>query len=187
MYLICKDFSMLTGQTGLPPNQPTSLKEKNVHNFGIFHPIWLKLGMQSLNGRTQHMYLICKDFSMLNGQTGLPPNQPTSLKVKNVHNFGIFQPNWLKFSMESLKGRTHHMYVIYIHLSMLTGQTSLPPNQTTSQNVKNLTNFDIFQQNWLKLGKEFLNGGTQHIDTINFVKPAYHPSSLPPIQLTSLE
>ena len=45
MYLICTDFSMLTGQTGLPPNQPTSLKVKNVHNFVIFQPIWLKLGM----------------------------------------------------------------------------------------------------------------------------------------------
>ena len=93
MYLICKDYSMLISQTGLLPNQPTSLKVKNVHNFGIFPLIWLKLGMQSLNGRTQCMYLICKDFSM---QTGLPPNQPTSLKVQNVHNFGIFQPIWLK-------------------------------------------------------------------------------------------
>ena len=78
MYSICKDFSMLTGQTGLPPNQPTSLKVKNVHNFGIFQPIWLKLGMQSLNGRTQHMLVILKNFSMLNGQTGLPPNQTTT-------------------------------------------------------------------------------------------------------------
>ena len=30
------------------------------------------------NGRTQDMYVIQKDFSMLNGQTGLPPNQPTT-------------------------------------------------------------------------------------------------------------
>ena len=37
MYLICKDFSVLTGQTGLPPNKPTSLEVKNVHNFGIFN------------------------------------------------------------------------------------------------------------------------------------------------------
>ena len=64
---------------------------KNVHNLGIFQPIWLKFGMESLKGMTQHVYLIRKDFSMLTGQTGLPPNQPTSLKVKNVHNFGIFQ------------------------------------------------------------------------------------------------
>ena len=99
MFLNWKDFSMLTGQTGLPPNQPTSLKEKNVHNLGVFQPILLKLGMQSLNGRTQHMYLICNNFSMLTGQTSLPPNQPTSLKVKNMHNFGIFQPIWLKFGM----------------------------------------------------------------------------------------
>ena len=99
MYLICKDFSMLISQIGLSPNQPTSLKVKNLHNFGIFQPIWLKLGMLSLNGRTQHMYLNCKDLSMLTGQTGLPPNQPTALKVKNVHNFGIFQPIWLKLGM----------------------------------------------------------------------------------------
>ena len=58
MYLNCKDFSMLTGQTGLPPNQPTSLKVKNMHNFVIFQLIWLKLGMESLNGRTQHMHII---------------------------------------------------------------------------------------------------------------------------------
>ena len=102
MYLICKDFSMLTGQTSLPPNQPTGLKVKNVHNFGIFQPIWLKLGMQCLNGRTQHMYLICKEFSILTGQTDLPSNWPTSQKMKNVHNFGIFQPIWLKLGMKSL-------------------------------------------------------------------------------------
>ena len=65
MYSICKDFSMLTGQTGLPPNQPTDLKMKNMHNFGIFQPIWLKLGMQSLNGRTPYMYVISRDFSIL--------------------------------------------------------------------------------------------------------------------------
>ena len=58
MYLICTDFSMLTGQTSLPPNQPTSLKVKNVHNFVIFQPIWLKLGMESLNERPQHMHTI---------------------------------------------------------------------------------------------------------------------------------
>ena len=162
MYLICKDFSMLTGQTSLPPNQPTSLKVKNVHNFCIFQPIWLKLGMQSLNGRTQHMYLICKDFSLLNGQTGLPPNQPTSLKVKNVHNSGIFQLIWLKLGMQSLNGRTQHMYLICTDFSMLTGQTGLPPNQPTSLKVKNVHNFGIFQPIWLKLGMQPLNGRTQH-------------------------
>ena len=48
---------MLTGQTGLPPNQPTDLKVKNVHNFDIFQPIWSKFGMESLNGRIRHMYV----------------------------------------------------------------------------------------------------------------------------------
>ena len=77
------------------------------------------------------MYVIYLCLSMLTGQTNLPPNQLTGLKVKNVHNFGIFQPIWLKFGIESLNGRTQHMYVIYMHLSMLTGQTDLPPNQPT--------------------------------------------------------
>ena len=54
------------------------------------------------------------------------------------------------------------MYVIYMHSSMLTGLTSLPPNQPTSPKVKNLPNFDIFEPIWLKLGIESLNGGTQH-------------------------
>ena len=52
MYVIYMHLSMLTDQTGLPPNQPTSLKVKNVHNFGIFRPICLKFGMESLNGGT---------------------------------------------------------------------------------------------------------------------------------------
>jgi len=99
--------------------------------------------------------------------------------VKNVHNFGIFQPIWLKFGMESLNGMTQHVYVIHMHLSMPTGQTGLPPNQPTGLKVKNLQNFDIFQPIWLKLGMEFLNGRTQHMHTIYPVKPAYHPTSLP--------
>ena len=86
---------------------------KNVHNFGIFQLMWLKLGMGSLNGRTQHMYLNCKDFSMLTGQTDLLPNQPTGLKMKNLHNFVIFQLIWLKLGMGSLNGRTQHMRAIY--------------------------------------------------------------------------
>ena len=102
---------------------------KNVHNFGIFQPIWLKFGMESLNGRTQHMYVIYMHLSMLTGQTDLPPNQPTGPKVKNLHNFDIFQPIWLKLGMQSLIGKTHLMYVIYEDFSMLTSQTSLPPNQ----------------------------------------------------------
>ena len=158
MYLICKDFSMLTGQTGLPPNQPTSLKVKNVHNFGIFQPIWLKLGMQSLNGRTKHMYLICKDFSMLTGQTGLLPNQSTSLKVKNVHNSGIFQPIWLKLGMQSLDGRTQLMNLIYKDFSMLTG---LPPNQPATFKMINVHNLNNFQSIWryqTALSQEWLRG-----------------------------
>ena len=75
--------------------------------------------------------------------------------MKNVHNFGIFQPIWLKFGMESLNGRPQHMYMIYMHLSMLTGQTDLPPNQPTGPKVKNLLNFVIFQLIWLKLGTLF--------------------------------
>ena len=157
MYLICKDFSILTSQTGLLPNQPTSLKVKNVHNFGILQPIWLKLGMQSLNERTQHMYLNCKGFSMLTGQTSLPPNQPTSLKVKNVHNSGIFQPIWLKLGMQSLNGRTQCMYLIYNDYSMLTSQTGLPPNQPTSLKVKNVHNLNNSQSIWLKFSMQFDN------------------------------
>ena len=80
----------VTGQTSLRPNQPTSLKVKNVHNIGIFKPIWLNFCMESLNGRTQHVNVIDMHLSMLNGQTSLSPNQPTSLKVKNVHKFDIW-------------------------------------------------------------------------------------------------
>ena len=68
--------------------------------------------MESLSGRTQHVYVIYKYFSILTGQTSLAPNQPTGLKVKNVHNFGIFQPTWLKLGMQFLNGSTQHMYVI---------------------------------------------------------------------------
>ena len=123
---------MLTGQTGLPPNQPTGLQVENLHNFGIFQPIWLKLGIETQNERTQRMYVIYKDFSTLTGQTGLPPNQPTGLKVENVHNLSIFQPIWLKLGMESLNGRTRCMHVVNKDFSTLTGSTSLPPNRPTS-------------------------------------------------------
>ena len=105
MYVIYMHLSMLTGQIDLPPNQPTGLKVKNLHNFGIFQPIWLKFGMESLNGRTQHMYVFYIHLSMLTGQTDLPPNQPTGLKVKNLHNFTIFQPICLKLCMETLNER----------------------------------------------------------------------------------
>ena len=86
---------------------------KNVHNFSIFQPIRLKFGMESLNGMTQHVYVIHMHLSMPTGQTGLPPNQPTGLKVKNLHNFDIFQPIWLKLGMESLNERTQHMHTIH--------------------------------------------------------------------------
>ena len=49
MYVIYVHLSMLTGQTSLPPNQPTSIKVENVHNFVIFQPIYLKLGMETKN------------------------------------------------------------------------------------------------------------------------------------------
>ena len=110
----------LSCQTSLPPNQPTSLKVKNVHIFGVFQPIWLKFGIESLNGITQHMYVIYLCLSMLTGQTDLPPNQLTGLKVKNLHKLDITQPIWLKLGMESLNGRTQHMHTIY-------------PNQPTTQ------------------------------------------------------
>ena len=83
-----------------------------MHNSGIFSPIWLKFGMQSLNIGTRHMIVIYRYFSVLTSQTSLPPNRPTGLKVKNVLNFGIFQPIWLKLGMQSLNGNTQHMHVI---------------------------------------------------------------------------
>ena len=46
------------------------------------------------------------------------------------------------------------MYVIYVHLSMLTGQTSLPPNRPNHLKVKKGHNFGIVCQIWLKLGVE---------------------------------
>ena len=89
MYVIYMHLCMLTDQTGLPPNQPTSLKAKNVHNLGIFQPIQLNFafGMQSVNGGT--------------------------------HYLGIFPPIWLKLGMQSLNGRTPHMYVISRDFSTL--------------------------------------------------------------------
>ena len=90
MYVIYKDLSMLTGQTGrtgLPPNQPIS---KKWDNFGNFQPIWLKLGVESLNGTPQHMYVIYKDLSMLTGRTSLPPNQPIDQYQKNGITLAIF-------------------------------------------------------------------------------------------------
>ena len=70
MYVIYMHLSMLTDQTGLPSNQPTGLKLKNLHNFEIVQSIQLKLGIDSLSGRTQHMYTI---------YPVTPSNHPTSL------------------------------------------------------------------------------------------------------------
>ena len=81
-----------------PACHPKVKKVKNVHIFGVFHPIWSKFSKESLNGRTQYMYVIYLCLSMLTGQTDLPPNQLTSLKVKNLHKLDIFQPIWLKLS-----------------------------------------------------------------------------------------
>ena len=58
-----------------------------------------------------------------------PAYQPKS--EKTVHVFGIFQLIWLKFVIDPLNGRIQHMYLIYMYFSMLTGLTSLPPNQPT--------------------------------------------------------
>ena len=80
----------------------------------------VEIGMESLNGRTQHMYVMYLRLSMLTSQTDLPPNQLTVLKVTNLHKLDIFQPIWLKLDMESLNGRTQHMHTIY-------------PNQPTTQ------------------------------------------------------
>ena len=158
-----------------------NLPKKNVCSSLLVQLIMQKV-VWNTNFHLQNTTVI--SFSMLTVQTGLPPtglppNQPTSQKVINMHNFGIFQPIWLKFGMESLNGRPQHMYMIYMHLSMLTGQTDLPPNQPTGLKVKNLRNFVIFQLIWLKLGMESPNGRTQHMHTIYPVKPAYHPTSLP--------
>ena len=72
-----------------------------MHNLGRFQLIWLKLGMETQNGTTQHVFLIYKDFSMLTGQTSLPPKPHTTLKVDNMHNLGRFQPIWLKLGIET--------------------------------------------------------------------------------------
>ena len=76
MYVIYLCLGMLTGQTNLPPNQLTSLKVKNLYKLDIFHPIWLQLGIESLNGRTQHMHTI-----YLNQPTTQPAYRPKSEKL----------------------------------------------------------------------------------------------------------
>ena len=69
MYVIYMHLSMLTGQTDLPPNQPTGLKVKNLHNFVIFQLIWLKLGMESLMEELD----MCTLFILSNQSTTQPP------------------------------------------------------------------------------------------------------------------
>ena len=69
---------------------------------------------------------ICTLFILSNQPTPQPSYQPTSLKVKNLHNFIIFQPIWLKLGMESLNGRTQHMHAIY-PVKPACNPTSLPP------------------------------------------------------------
>ena len=86
---------------------------------------------------------ICTLFILSNQRTTQPAYQP---KNEKVHIFGIFQPILLKFGVESPNGRTHHTYVIYMHLSMLTGQTDLPPNQPTYQKVKTCITLSFFNQ-----------------------------------------
>ena len=49
---------------------------------------------------------ICTLFILSNQPTTQPAYQPTSLKVKNVYNFAIFQPIYLKFGMETQNRRT---------------------------------------------------------------------------------
>ena len=55
---VCDFIKILICLLAKPAYHPTSLKVKNMHNFGAFQPIWLKFGIDSLNGRTQHMYVI---------------------------------------------------------------------------------------------------------------------------------
>ena len=46
--------------------------------------------MQIFCLRLLELNVIDMHLTMLNGQTSLSPNQPTSLKVKNVHKFDIW-------------------------------------------------------------------------------------------------
>ena len=53
---------------GIGFKKPIMYMVKNLHKLDIFQPNWLKLGMESLNGRTQHMHTI-----YLNQPTTQPP------------------------------------------------------------------------------------------------------------------
>ena len=48
----------LFNQTSLPPNHPTTLKVKNVHNFAIFKRICMKLCMEALNVKFLQTYRV---------------------------------------------------------------------------------------------------------------------------------
>ena len=63
---------------------------------------------------------------MLTGQTDLPSNQPTSLKVKNLHNFVIFQLNWLKL-VWSLEMEELNICTLYILSNQPTIQPAYQP------------------------------------------------------------
>ena len=89
---ICKLFILLTQPPTQPAYQPKSEKCAYLWHFST-DPVEIWYGVSKW-----------KDYSSY--QTSLPPNQPTSLKVKNVYNYTIFQPIYLKLGMETQNGRT---------------------------------------------------------------------------------
>ena len=56
------------------------------------------------------MYVIYKDFGMLTGQTSLPPDQPTGLKVNDVHNFSFFSTNLIE-TLDTVSKLKYSKYV----------------------------------------------------------------------------
>ena len=86
MYLICKDLSMPTGQTGLPPNQPKSEKCELWH----FSTNLVETCYEVSKWKDSTYVCNLQRFQHAN-----QPNQPTThpvyrLKVEKVHNLGIF-------------------------------------------------------------------------------------------------
>ena len=79
---MCTLFILSNRPTAQPAYQ---LKVKNVHNLAIFQPICLKLGMETLNEKNSHFYLIWINLSIFTGQTGVPLNWPIDLIVKVKH------------------------------------------------------------------------------------------------------
>ena len=78
------------------------------------------------------------------------------------------------------------IHVIFKDFSMLTNHTGLLPNQPTAQKVKNLHNFGVSQQIWLKLGTQTQNGRTMygismHVIYVDFSSQT-SPTRLPPNQ-----